>query len=79
MTDATVNDELTFEALPDETKELVYRLYEVGYFGESDEDKIEDLEDTIEDLEGQVEELNSKIWELEQVIEELEEELEKDE
>ena len=62
-----VSDELQYEGLPIETKELVQRLVDGGYFGEVNEDQedmIEELESRISSLENEIEELHEELDEL---------------
>lgn len=66
MNEATVQDELDFENLPQETKDLVKRLFAVGYFGEvEDENEIDYLQDKIDDLKEEIIELEEQIEKLE--------------
>ena len=66
MNEATVQDELDFENLPQETKDLVKRLFAAEYFGEvEDVDEIDNLQDKIDDLEDEIVELEREIKKLE--------------
>lgn len=73
MNEATVQDELDFENLPQETKDLVKRLFAAEYFGEimgergdgcprcdELEEEVDELKEEIEDLEKQIEELENE-------------------
>ena len=68
MNEATVQDELDFENLPQETKDLVKRLFAADYFGKISDESCEgcDL------LRGRIGDLVEEIVELENEIERLE-------
>ena len=72
MSDATVQDELAFEELSLETKELVQRLADSGYFG--DDCSVDCA--ICDDFEAEINNLNFTISELREEIEELKEEIE---